>query len=70
MALAYDDGLRIQNGADLYKMSKEAKKSRTVHAIESREKRAGTGADVNAEYHKIRRLMGCLMPIRCSTRLS
>lgn len=61
VALAYDDGMRTQSSADLYEMGKEGKKSRSVRAIESREKRAGTGADVNAEYHKIRRYVDGLL---------
>ena len=61
VALAYEDGMRTQSMADLYEAGKEGKKSRSVRAIESREKRAGTGADVNAEYHKIRRYVDGLL---------
>ena len=61
VALAYEDGMRTQGGADLFEMGKEGRKSRSVRAIETREKRAGTGADVNAEYHKIRRYVDGLL---------
>ena len=61
VALAYEDGMRTQSMADLYEAGKEGKKSRTVRAIESREKRAGTGADIHAEYHKIRRYVDGLL---------
>ena len=61
VALAYEDGMRTQSMADLYEAGKEGKKSRSVRAIESREKRAGTGADIYAEYHKIRRYVDGLL---------
>lgn len=61
VALAYEDGMRTQSMADLYEAGKEGKKSRSVRAIESREKRAGTGADIHAEYHKIRRYVDGLL---------
>lgn len=61
VALAYEDGMRTQSMVDLYEAGKEGKKSRSVRAIESREKRAGTGADIHAEYHKIRRYVDGLL---------
>lgn len=61
VALAYEDGMRTQSMADLYETGKEGKKSRSVRAIESREKRAGTGADIHAEYHKIRHYVDGLL---------
>lgn len=61
VALAYEDGMRTQSMADLFEAGKEGKKPRTVRGIESREKRAGTGADVYAEYHKIRRYVDGLL---------
>ena len=61
VALAYEDGMRTQSMADLYEAGKEDKKSRSARAIESREKRAGTGADIHAEYHKIRRYVDGLL---------
>ncbi|WP_414501278.1 MULTISPECIES: hypothetical protein [unclassified Zymobacter] len=61
VALAYEDGMRTQSMADLYEAGKKGKKSRSVRAIESREKRAGTGADIYAEYHKIRRYVDGLL---------
>ncbi len=61
VALAYEDGMRTQSMVDLYEAGKEGKKSRSVRAIESREKRAGTGADIHAEYHKIRHYVDGLL---------
>lgn len=61
VALAYEDGMRTQSMADLFEAGKEGKKPRTVRGIESREKRAGTGADAYAEYHRIRRYVDGLL---------
>ena len=53
--------MRTQSMADLYEAGKEGKKSRSVRAIETRKKRAGTGADIYAEYHKIRKYVDGLL---------